>query len=88
MGAGSAPRCPTPRARADVADERMLVRERHAPAMADAAESAVERQPPRVSRRGRPVSGELPPSTGTRGHSAASANVVSDVATSCSHHPH
>ena len=35
--------------------------------MADAAESAVERQPPRVSRRGRPVSGELPPSTGTQG---------------------
>ena len=64
-GDGSRKRAALPdpvRARADVADERMLVRERHAPAMADAAESAVERQPPRVSGRGRPVSGELPPS--------------------------
>mmetsp|Transcript_10755 Transcript_10755/g.43348 ORF Transcript_10755/g.43348 Transcript_10755/m.43348 type:complete len:260 (-) Transcript_10755:167-946(-) len=46
----------------------MLVRERHAPAMADAAESAVERQPARVNpRRGRPVSGERPSTGGSRG---------------------
>ena len=62
MGSRKRAALPDPvRARADVADERMLVRERHAPAMADAAESAVERQPARVSRRGRPVSGERPP---------------------------
>ena len=90
-GDGSRKRAALPdpvRARADVADERMLVRERHAPAMADAAESAVERQPPRVSGRGRPVSGELPPSRCGGALGRVSESVSSDVGTSCSHHLH
>ena len=89
MGAGSAPRCPTPFA--------------HGPTSPTKGCSSTSGTPPRwqtlLNRlsSANPLAspgavglfpGNFHPPPGPRGHSAASANVVSDVATSCSHHPH
>ena len=89
MGAGSAPRCPTPFA--------------HGPTSPTKGCSSASGTPPRwqtlLNRlsSANPLAspgavglfpGNFHPPPGPRGHSAASANVVSDVATSCSHHPH
>ena len=89
MGAGSAPRCPTPFA--------------HGPMSPTKGCSSASGTPPRwqtlLNRlsSANPLAspgavglfpGNFHPPPGPRGHSAASANVVSDVATSCSHHPH
>ena len=89
MGAGSAPRCPTPFA--------------HGPTSPTKGCSSASVTPPRwqtllnrlssVNPLASPGAvglfpGNFHPPPGPRGHSAASANVVSDVATSCSHHPH
>ena len=89
MGAGSAPRCPTPFA--------------HGPMSPTKGCSSASGTPPRwqtlLNRlsSANPLAspgavglfpGNFHPPPGPAGHSAASANVVSDVATSCSHHPH
>ena len=89
MGAGSAPRCPTPFA--------------HGPMSPTKGCSSASGTPPRwqtlLNRlsSANPLAspgavglfpGNFHPPPGPEGHSAASANVVSDVATSCSHHPH
>ena len=89
MGAGSAPRCPTPFA--------------HGPTSPTKGCSSASGTPPRwqtlLNRlsSANPLAspgavglfpGNFHPPPGPAGHSAASANVVSDVATSCSHHPH
>ena len=89
MGAGSAPRCPTPFA--------------HGPTSPTKGCSSTSGTPPRwqtlLNRlsSANPLAspgavglfpGNFHPPPGPGGHPAASANVVSDVATSCSHHPH
>ncbi len=89
MGAGSAPRCPTPFA--------------HGPMSPTKGCSSASVTPPRwqtlLNRlsSANPLAspgavglfpGNFHPPPGPGEHSAASANVVSDVATSCSHHPH